>query len=266
MAEQLSKVFQRNKELGKTTFVSYVTAGFPSPQDTTDILLELQRGGTDIIELGIPFSDPTADGPTIQKASFEALLNNISVEDCFTFLEAARKKGLTVPVVMMGYYNPILQYGEQRFFEKSVEVGVNGFIVVDLPPDEAEDFRELCNNKYGLSYIPLVTPTTSDARLKMIVQTANSFIYCVSVSGVTGGRDSLPDYLAAYVQKIKGETSLPLAVGFGVSTRAQFQEIGKMAEGVVIGSAVIKVVESAAAHGKTPAQAAGEFARSITQG
>ncbi|KAI8900149.1 tryptophan synthase beta subunit-like PLP-dependent enzyme [Globomyces pollinis-pini] len=261
MARQLRDTFTIAKKNDRPVFVAYLTAGFPEKSDTVDALIALQNGGADVIELGIPFSDPIADGPTIQDSSFIALQNGIDIPICLEFVKEAREKGLKVPVVFMGYYNPFLIYGEKKLMEDCVKNGVNGFIVVDLPPEEAVKFRDL-TNEYGLSYIPLITPTTAENRMKKLVSIASSFIYVVSVSGVTGARDEVNQDLPALVGRIKQYTKAPLAVGFGVANRDHFVHVAKHAEGVVIGSKIINVIKNA--EKKDRSKKLLEFAQSIT--
>jgi tryptophan synthase len=200
-----------------------------------------------------PFPTPLPTAPQYNNQPSYSLLtqialqNNITLQDCLAFVKTARAQGLTVPVLLMGYFNPFLSYGEERLMSDCKEVGVNGFICVDLPPEEAIRFRNGCLT-FGLSYIPLITPSTSESRMKKLVTTASSFIYVVSTSGVTGARDSVDEELPALIERVKKHTNLPLAVGFGVSTREHFVKVGAHAEGVVIGSKIITTVLNANAH------------------
>jgi tryptophan synthase len=260
MAQQLRSAFRLAKEAKRPAFVAYITAGFPD-KNTPELMLALQRGGADVIELGVPFSDPIADGPTIQESSFVALQNGIDISACLDIVKEARKKGLVVPVIFMGYYNPFLNYGEQKLMSDCRDAGVNGFIVVDLPPEEAVRFRDL-SAEFGLSYVPLITPTTSESRMKRLVNIADSFVYVVSVSGVTGARDQVSSDLPSLVKRIKQYTQAPLAVGFGVATREHFVRVGEHAEGVVIGSKIITVIKNAP-QGERAARVQ-EFAESVT--
>lgn len=232
----------------KPTFVAYVTGGFPSRSDTVPIMLAMQEAGVGVIEIGVPFSDPMADGGTIQKANQAALESGVTLADCLTAVRDARAQGLTVPVVLMGYYNPFLQYGETRLVKDAAAVGVDGFIVVDLPPEDASDFVAACDAG-GLAFVPLVAPTTSMDRFERVASHARGFVYCVSVTGVTGARTALPADLPALLANIKQRVALPVAVGFGVSTRAHVDAVGAMADGVVIGSAIV----AALAEGGVPA-------------
>jgi tryptophan synthase len=244
MAQHLRDTFAAKEKEEKPVFVAFVTAGFPSLQDTVPTLLALQAGGADIIELGIPHTDPLADGPTIQQSSNVALSAGITLPKSLDFVRQARTQGLTVPVVLMGYYNPFAAFGEKKIVEAAKEAGANGFIVVDLPPEESINFRSECTAA-GLSYIPLVAPTTSDERLQYIDQIADSFIYCISVLGVTGKRDALSVDLSPFVSRVRQHVTKPLAIGFGISTREHVQQVAKLAEGFVVGSHIIKTMEEA---------------------
>ncbi|WPH05028.1 Tryptophan synthase [Acrodontium crateriforme] len=263
MSEGIRQAFARAKAEGRSALVTYTTAGYPTIAETPDILLAMEAGGSDVIELGTPFSDPIADGPTIQKANTIALKNGTTTTHCLNIVKAARSRGLRAPVLLMGYYNPLLAYGEERMLQDAKAAGVNGFIMVDLPPEEAVRFREHCTN-YGLSYVPLIAPATSEKRMKLLCSIADSFIYVVSRMGVTGATGALssglPDLLGR-VHKYSG--GVPAAVGFGVSTREHFVEVGKVSEGVVIGSQIITTVRQAEA-GKG-AKAVEEYCYSITQ-
>ncbi|KAJ3236999.1 tryptophan synthetase [Chytriomyces hyalinus] len=261
MSARLRSAFAAAAADKRPAFVTFVTGGYPHPNETVDILLSLQKGGADVIEIGIPFSDPQADGPTIEEASIIALQHKVDIETCLRLVAEARSKGLTVPVVFMGYYNPFYIFGEQRLMVECAKVGVDGFIVVDLPPMEAIKFRTLCG-EHGLSYIPLIAPSTTDSRVKALVSVADSFIYVVSRYGVTGAQDNVSADLGSLVKRIKAHTDLPLAVGFGVSTRQHFIDVGAQAEGVVIGSKIITVLKNAEPSKR--AAAVQEFATSIT--
>ncbi|KAF3905704.1 hypothetical protein AA313_de0200748 [Arthrobotrys entomopaga] len=241
--EGLKAAFAKCKAEGRNALVTYVTAGYPTVEGTVPILQAMQAGGADIIELGLPFTDPIGDGPTIQGSNTVALQNNVNVTTVLEMTKNARASGVTIPIVLMGYYNPMLIYGEERLMKDCREAGINGFIVVDLPPEtEALKFRDHCN-KEGLSYVPLVAPSTSDARLKKLCSIADSFIYLVSRMGVTGATGKLNAELPELIKKVKQASgNRPVAVGFGVSTRAHFQLVGAAADGVVIGSQIVNVI------------------------
>ncbi|KAK0100690.1 tryptophan synthetase [Cadophora gregata] len=237
--EGLKNKFAECKGEGRPALVTYVTAGYPTPEETVDVMLGMEAGGSDVIELGIPFTDPIADGVTIQKANTQALKNGVSVTSVLQMVRDARKKGLTVPVLFMGYYNPMLSYGEERLLKDCREAGVNGFIIVDLPPEEAVTFRNYCT-RGGLSYVPLIAPATSESRMKLLCKLADSFIYVVSRMGVTGATGSLSTGLPDLLKRVKDYSgNVPAAVGFGVSTREHFLSVAEIADGVVIGSQII---------------------------
>ncbi|OLL22156.1 Tryptophan synthase [Neolecta irregularis DAH-3] len=242
MTDAIRSTFAKCKAEGRTALVTFVTAGFPSPAETLDIVEAMEAGGSDIIELGIPFTDPLADGPTIQRSNSVALSHGVSLQSTLELVGQARQRGVKAPIILMGYYNPLLMYGEEKVVRKAREMGANGFIVVDLPPEEAVNFREYCATE-RLSYIPLIAPSTSLKRMKILCNIADSFIYVVSRMGVTGATSSvnvaLPS-LCAQVRELSGD--IPLAVGFGVSTREHFLSVGKIADGIVIGSQVVNII------------------------
>ncbi|EGD82890.1 TrpB [Salpingoeca rosetta] len=244
MATAIRRVFENNRKHGRAVFVAFITAGFPTIDATVPCMKALQDAGADIIELGLPFSDPLADGNTIQKANTVALANGITTPRVLDLVRQAREAGVTVPIVLMGYFNPILAYGVERMCVDAAAAGVNGFIIVDLPPEEAADTLKHIHAN-GLSFIPLVTPTTQQSRIKKLASIASSFIYCVSVTGVTGQRASMSSDLPAFLARVRAETSLPLAVGFGISTREHVLEVAKHADGAVVGSKIIAAAELA---------------------
>eukprot|EP01111_Echinosteliopsis_oligospora_P007467 TRINITY_DN2256_c0_g1_i1.p1 TRINITY_DN2256_c0_g1~~TRINITY_DN2256_c0_g1_i1.p1 ORF type:complete len:270 (+),score=89.79 TRINITY_DN2256_c0_g1_i1:60-869(+) len=265
MSPRIKDTFTRcNKDEKRPVFVAYLMAGYKNREETVPTMMALQEGGADIIELGVPFTDPIGDGPTIQTANQIALENKVTLRDCFQFVRDARSKGVTVPIVLMGYYNPLLNYGEMQCVKDASSAGADGFIVVDLPPEEAEMFRDHCKQA-DISYVPLVAPTTSDKRIKKLTSLADSFVYCVSLNGVTGQRTELPTHLPAFVDRVRGLAgSVPLAVGFGISTKAQFDSVGKIADGVVIGSAIIKAIGAASENNLSQSDSARQYALSIS--
>ncbi|KAI5121019.1 hypothetical protein M0805_005965 [Coniferiporia weirii] len=247
MTDALKQVFENRKAEGKPALITFVTAGYPTKDATVPILLAMEEGGADIIELGVPFSDPIADGPVIQETNTVALKNDVDYSDCLSFVTEARQKGLRAPVLLMGYYNPMLAYGEEKAIQDAKTAGANGYIMVDLPPEEAVGFREKCA-RTGLSYVPLIAPSTSLHRIKFLASIADSFIYVVSKMGTTGSsakvamNTELPNILA----RIRQYATVPLAVGFGVATRAHFDTVaGAGADGVVIGSRLVSVIKEA---------------------
>eukprot|EP00204_Picochlorum_oklahomense_P004160 CAMPEP_0118801444 /NCGR_PEP_ID=MMETSP1161-20130426/2991_1 /TAXON_ID=249345 /ORGANISM="Picochlorum oklahomensis, Strain CCMP2329" /LENGTH=210 /DNA_ID=CAMNT_0006729371 /DNA_START=172 /DNA_END=801 /DNA_ORIENTATION=- len=201
----------------------------------------MEKGGAHAIELGMPFSDPLADGPVIQKSSFEALQNGVVIDDCLNYVKEARKQGLTIPVILMGYYNPFLGYGEERLVKACKEATIAGFIIVDMDLPDFQRFSGFCKNE-GLCLIPLVAPTTTEARLKEIAEFASGYIYCVSVTGVTGSRENLADGIEEYLETVGKNIDLPRAVGFGLSNNSHYVAVGKIAEAAIMGSQIIKEV------------------------
>lgn len=248
MSKRLRARFAQTKEERRAAFVAYVMAGFPDPDHTVPLLLGLEEGGADVIELGIPFTDPLADGATIQHANEVAVSAGVTFADCLGMVQEARAQGLSAPLVLMGYENPLLAYGEKQAAADAAAAGADGFIVVDLPPDEASTFRKACE-EHDVSFIPLIAPTTAEKRMKAVTSAANSFIYCVSVTGTTGQRAELPPAIGELVATIRRHTELPIAVGFGVSTRDQVVEVGSLAEGVIVGSAIISAIEAGTVDG-----------------
>ncbi|KAJ5380511.1 uncharacterized protein N7496_002939 [Penicillium cataractarum] len=260
--DSIKETFARCKEQRRAALVAYITAGYPTTEEAVDILLGLENGGADIIELGIPFTDPIADGPTIQKANTKALENGVTVTTVLELVRTARSRGLKAPIMLMGYYNPVLRYGEERMLQDCKKAGVNGFIMVDLPPEEAVRFRDLCAST-GLSYVPLIAPATSESRMKLLCKIADSFIYVVSRMGVTGATGTLSANIPELLKRVHEYSgNVPAALGFGVSTREHFLAVQDTAEGVVIGSQIITVVGNAPAG--QAAKAAEEYLSSVT--
>ncbi|KAH9966834.1 bifunctional tryptophan synthase TRP1 [Russula dissimulans] len=262
--DEIRRVFATKLKEGNPALVTFVTAGYPTPQDTVPILLAMQDGGADIIELGVPFSDPMADGPAIQETNNVALQFNVDYPTCLGMVREARNRGLTAPVILMGYYNPLLAYGEQKAIQDAFEAGANGFIVVDLPPEEAVSFRGKCSTA-SVAYIPLIAPSTTIHRIRFLASIADTFIYVVSKMGTTGSSDkvALNSALPDLISRIKEYATVPLAVGFGVSTREHFNAVVDAgAEGVVIGSRLVSIIKQA-----PPAQVATkveEYCRAIS--
>lgn len=231
---RLKQIFEVKKPL-----ITYITAGDPNLRKTKKIVFKLEKAGVDIIELGIPFSDPLADGPTIQVSHQKALKSGTSLKKILALVKDIRKKS-KVPLVLMGAANLFLAYGLKEFFAEAGEVGIDGLIIPDLTPEESKDFLYLSDN-YNIDLIFLAAPTSSDYRLGLIAKVSNSFIYLVSSTGLTGERDELAyDEIEKTITKIKSHTNLPIAVGFGISNEIQVMEILKRADGVIIGSAIVK--------------------------
>ncbi|HXU36144.1 MAG TPA: tryptophan synthase subunit alpha [Blastocatellia bacterium] len=223
-------------------FIPYITAGDPSLEATEQIILELERSGADIIELGVPFSDPIADGPVIQRASERALANNVSVRDCLEVVSRVRKQS-QIPIVLFSYLNPLLSIGLDRLGDELKSAGVDGVLGTDLVPEEAEQFRAVLHSS-DIDLIFLVAPTSTDERLKLIAEASSGFIYAVSRAGVTGVRQSLSEAASTLVQRVKRFTDLPVAVGFGISTPDQVNEVWQHADAAVVGSRIVAEIEN----------------------
>jgi tryptophan synthase len=245
-SSRISERFAQCKAAKRPAFVSFITAGYPKKECTVDALLALQESGSDLIELGVPFSDPLADGSTIEEASRVALENNTTLGDCFKYVEDARAKGLTVPLVFMGYYNNFLQHGTDQTCADAFAKGVDGFIITDVPPEQSGDFHAKCV-KHDVSFIPLVAPTSTPERMAKAAAVADTFIYVVSVTGVTGARASVgaevESVVASLRKAIEGK-GIYVSVGFGVSTRTQVEDIARYADGVVVGSKIVQALGS----------------------
>ncbi len=238
---RIDKKFEQLKKEGKTALIPYLMAGFPTVDTSKKLVVALAEAGADIIEIGIPFSDPLADGATIQRASEVALSNGVTTDDVLSMVSDIRQK-TDVPVVLMTYYNVILRYGLTRFAGDAVKAGVDGVILPDLPPEEALDWRRIAK-KRGISSIFLVARTSTDERIKKVASASTGFIYCVSLLGVTGARAALSKGMAKFLSRVRSETAKPLAVGFGISNLKQAQEVAKIADGVIIGSALLSKID-----------------------
>lgn len=236
---RLAQVFTQLRAAQKTALVAFVAAGDPDLATTAEEIGALIRGGADIVELGVPFSDPVADGPVNQRAYQRALARGVTLGDV---LELAGRVRSVVPLVLLSYYNPVLQYGVQRFCGESARSGVDGLVVPDLPPDEADDLITSARPA-GLDTIFLLAPTSTDVRIRLAAARSTGFIYCVSVTGVTGVRDRVPEELHGLVRRIKTQSQLPVCVGFGVSTPQQARQIAGVADGVIVGSALVSLAE-----------------------
>ncbi|KAL3938823.1 MAG: hypothetical protein SGBAC_006347 [Bacillariaceae sp.] len=256
MGGRIEAAFEAAKAKGEAAFITFITAGYPTRADTPAILLAMQEGGAAIIELGVPYTDPQADGATIQHTNQVAIAGGTSeISACLELVKQSRDMGLTVPVVLMGYFNPFLQYGQEKLCADTKEAGADGFIVVDLPPEEGIELNKACI-KHGLSNIPLVAPTSSDNRIASLTEMASTFLYCVSVTGVTGARDALPDDLADFIKRVRSKTELPLAVGFGISSPEMVNGVAMMADGCVVGSAILNAMEKEGKDATTEQRAA----------
>lgn len=235
---RIASVFSRS---GRKVLISYITVGYPTVEATLQVVPLLARSGSDIVELGIPFSDPLADGATIQKASFQALQNGVTVELCLKVTRELSQK-VNTPLVFMSYFNPVLNYGIEEFCAACAGSNVDGLIISDLPPEESGRLETVAE-KYGLDLIYLLAPTSTEERIRLVAERSRGFIYLVSVTGVTGVRDRLPVDLEAFVARVKKIAKQPLCIGFGISTPGQAKEVAEVADGVIIGSRLIQLIE-----------------------
>ncbi|MGI8917753.1 MAG: tryptophan synthase subunit alpha [Pyrinomonadaceae bacterium] len=241
---RIAETFGRLKRERKRALIPFITAGDPDLKTTRDLLVELARAGASLIELGVPFTDPMADGPVIQRASMRALRNGIDVAKILDVVRKAREE-IDVPVVLFSYFNPLLQFGAERLSEEGWRAGVDGVLITDLVPEEAGEFAATLA-KNDLNCIFLVAPTSTDERLRMIAERASGFIYAVARTGVTGAQAEMSTEAERLVARVRDVTDLPIAVGFGISTRAQVREVWRFAEAAVVGSAVVAEIEKLA--------------------
>jgi tryptophan synthase alpha chain len=235
----IDDVFRQKKT---KALIVYITVGYPSIEATKKVVPLLAASGCDIVELGIPFSDPLVDGATIQQASFCALNNGVTPRRCLELVNQLRQE-VNIPLVFMTYYNPVFKYGIGKFCCDSAESGVNGLIVPDLPPDEGSDL-EVIAKREGIDLIYLLAPTSTEKRIEMVARKSQGFIYIVSVTGTTGARDNLITNLDELVAGIRKKTSKPLCVGFGISTPQQVRQVARVADGVIIGSQIIQMMQA----------------------
>jgi tryptophan synthase alpha chain len=257
---RIRETFASLKRGGRGGFIPFITAGDPDIATTELLLIELAAAGADIIELGVPFSDPVADGEVIQRASERALRNGVTLQDALACAARARQR-IDVPIVLFSYFNPLLKFGEQKLAKEAKQAGVDGVLVTDLIPEEAQSWTETLV-QFDLDPIFLVAPTTSDERLARIAQQASGFIYAVSRAGVTGTRDEMSRDAEALVKRVQPVSDLPVAVGFGISTAQHVREVWRFADAAVIGSAIVSQIEKLASCPDL-VERIGEFARSL---
>jgi tryptophan synthase alpha chain len=248
---RISRRFAALRESGELGIVAYITAGDPSLDATLKFVLALAEAGTDVIELGIPFSDPLADGPTIQRASERALKCGTTLSQVIGLVREIRKSS-EVPIVLFGYYNPVLQMGLEKFASDAAAAGADGVLITDLTPEESEDYRRVLA-AHHLDTIFLGAPTSTDERLRKIAEASSGFLYLISRTGVTGAKDALPDELPALLRRARKVTELPIAVGFGISLPGHVSVLGGLADAAVVGSALVSEIEKATAANPTAA-------------
>ncbi|MGB0747479.1 MAG: tryptophan synthase subunit alpha [Magnetospiraceae bacterium] len=269
MSGRITQRFAALKAEGRAGLVAFVTAGDPTAEVSAEILAGLPAAGADLIELGMPFSDPMADGPAIQASSQRALKAGMTLRGTLSLVAEFRKTDADTPIVLMGYYNPIYQYGVEAFLADAKAAGVDGFIVVDLPPEEGAEFA-LPATQAGLDFIYLTTPTTDDARLPAVVEHASGFLYYVSITGITGAASADTAAVAAALDRLRRHSDLPLAVGFGIKTPDQAAAFARLADAAVVGSALVnKVAENLDAAGSPApgtAQAVLDLVADLAQG
>ncbi|MBQ9609747.1 MAG: tryptophan synthase subunit alpha [Lachnospiraceae bacterium] len=243
----------------KKAFIPFITCGDPDIETTRALVNEMVKNGANLVELGIPFSDPTAEGPTIQGANIRALSGGVNKEKIFDMVRALRNEdGISIPLVFMTYANVVFSYGSDKFFKTCQEIGIDGVILPDLPYEEKGEFEDV-SDKYGVDLISLIAPTSAN-RIAMIAKEAKGFIYIVSSLGVTGTRTSITTDVASIVEVVKANTDVPCAIGFGISNPEQAAKMAASADGVIVGSAIVKIIEK---YGKDSVTPVGEFVKSM---
>ena len=257
---RIREKFRKLKRSGRGGFIPFITAGDPDLATTERLLIELGKAGADIIELGVPFSDPVADGEVIQRASERALRNGVTVNDALTCARKVRQD-IDVPLVLFSYFNPLLQFGQERLAVVASQAGIDGVLVTDLIPEEAESWNQNLL-RHRLDPIFLAAPTTSEKRLARIAQHAQGFIYAVSRAGVTGERDEMTSDAEALVKRVRLVSDLPVAVGFGISSPEQVRAVWRFADAAVVGSAIVKQIEKLG-HSQDLVKRVGDFSRSL---
>jgi tryptophan synthase alpha chain len=255
---RIADTFAATRRAGMAALIPYVTVGHPQKSSTLEIVPALVEGGATMVELGIPFSDPLADGATIQRSSFQALANGVTVEYCLETVRELRNNGVDVPLIFMGYFNPMLRYGLREFVHACAQAGVDGLIVPDLPPEESDELADLCR-QHGRDLIFMVAPTSRDVHIEAVARQASGFLYCVSLTGVTGARTAVSEGLSSFLARVRTATDLPLAVGFGISEPEHVATVSALADGVIVGSALVGRLDDAGP--ERVADAAREFMR-----
>ena len=244
----------------KPIFMPYFPLGYPDLDTSIDVIEAMAKNGADLMEVGLSFSDPLADGPVIQHATQIALERGITVKKSLEAVKELRSRGVDIPLILMGYYNPMLAYGLEEFVHESIEDGADGFIIPDLPPEEAAEFEMVAN---GQPLIRMLAPTTPSERMELVARDAKGFVYLVSVTGVTGARTSLSNELGDLIKRVREHTSAPVCVGFGISTPEQAKEVGALADGVIVGSACVKMIGNSEKPVKAAKQLAAEFSEAL---
>ena len=261
---RIDKKFQELRDQDVKAFMPYLCAGDPTPELTSKLLLTLEEAGADLIELGVPFSDPIADGPTVQRSSERALTHRISLQQILEMVATLRRQ-TDIPIALMGYYNPIFRMEEDAFCKAAQDAGVDGVIIPDLPPEQAQPLLDIAPN-YNLATIFLAAPTSPPERMQLIASISTGFIYCVSVTGVTGARATLSDEIAPMIAELRKHTDKPVSVGFGISTPEQATQVAQIADGVIVGSAIVNVIEDNMDNEAKLLTAVKEFASELAAG
>ncbi len=243
MSERIGEALARAKADDRVALIGYLTAGFPEPDATVELAKALVAGGADMLELGLPFSDPLADGVTMQRSNLKALEQGMTVARSPELIRELRAAGVVIPLIVMTYYNPILAYGQDGFVQDIAAAGADGLIAVDVPPEESEALSGRCREA-SMAFVPLLAPTSTDERIALASRQASGFIYCVSVAGVTGVRRALSSDLGEYLNRVRRQTDLPLAVGFGISRREHIEALHGKADAVIVASAIVDLIEA----------------------
>jgi tryptophan synthase alpha chain len=239
---KIDKTFKRLRGSKNKALIIYITGGYPNLNATKKLIQTLEKSGADLIEIGIPFSDPLADGPTIQRSSTNAISKGANIKSIINTVRSLKGK-INIPLLFMTYFNPVLYYGLDRFIKDSTKAGIDGVIIPDLPPEESESIIKL-SKKNKFSTVFLIAPTSTNDRIKLVSKRSTGFIYYVSLTGVTGARKHLPKDIKEHIKKIKKFTDKPVCIGFGVSNREQAAKMSRIADGVIVGSAVIRIIEN----------------------
>lgn len=259
MANRIDTTLDALRKEGRSALAPFVTLGYPDIETSEAMAKSILESGADMLELGIPFSDPLADGPTVQMTSFRALKNGTTLTMALESLQRLRSGGITSPLIFMGYLNPFLRYGIDRFASDAADAGIDGIIIPDMPPEETPPYQAIFK-AHGIHLIPLLAPTSTDARIEQACKQANGFIYCVSVTGVTGARSELSDSVEGLARRIREHSDLPILVGFGVSQREHVENIARFADGAVVASAMLDSVS------KVPTEDAARTAAQFIRG
>ncbi|BDU50693.1 tryptophan synthase subunit alpha [Haliovirga abyssi] len=261
-------ISEKFKKLGKNNekaLITYVAGGDPNYGSSKKIIKALIKGGADIVEIGIPFSDPMADGPVIQAAAERALKNKFSLKDALKLVGELREEDIENPLLFMSYYNPIYSYGIEKFIKDAKKVGVNGVIIPDLPPEESDEFYIIAE-EYDFNLIMFLAPTMTEERLEKVISRANGFIYFVSVAGITGARKNVNENLENLIKKVKEKTEIPIGIGFGISSKEHVKGISKFADASIVGSAIVRKIEENLDNEEKMLEEIEEFVRELKSG